>query len=410
VADYSDLDPTALRASLSDGTRLKKSITTDLYTSGTPTAANQVKPSIMYPSGTLKESVANAAGLKPSWLIAGAVAVNNDFITEWSITDNGTAAQRTITLPTTGTGYLDTTIDWGDGTVETGLADADLPFTHEYTAGSGTTTPTITVSIGESGAFPRWYFNNGGDKDKITEVTNWGTIGIASMNNALNGCSNLTGLASNAWDVADCSGAFNGTSSLTTIPVDLFALSASATNYSFVFYNSGITAIPAGLLANSPLATTVHNAFFGTPITAVPTDLFRYNTALTDISRAFQDCTSLTIVNSGVFQYNTAVTTYLACFDGCTALVDFKTTIPAGSLAIVAFGALGFFWDNSTVNSTDYNALLADLYAQSSTGGGPGITSGIIFDAGSSVATGQGVTDRNSIASNDSWTFQDSTP
>lgn len=72
MADYSDLDPTALRASLSDGTRLKKSITTDLYTGGTPSAANQVKPSIMYADGTLKESITYADGtLKPSWLIAG---------------------------------------------------------------------------------------------------------------------------------------------------------------------------------------------------------------------------------------------------------------------------------------------------------------------------------------------------
>lgn len=72
MADYSDLDPTTLRRSLSDGTRLKKSITTALYTGGTPSAANQVKPSIMYPDGTLKESVTYADGtLKPSWLIAG---------------------------------------------------------------------------------------------------------------------------------------------------------------------------------------------------------------------------------------------------------------------------------------------------------------------------------------------------
>ena len=71
MADYSDLDPTALRRSVSDGTRLKKSITTDLYTGGTPTAANQVKRSIMYADGTLKESIANASGLKPSWLVAG---------------------------------------------------------------------------------------------------------------------------------------------------------------------------------------------------------------------------------------------------------------------------------------------------------------------------------------------------
>ena len=71
MADYTDLIPANLRASVSDGTNLKPSITTTAYGGGTPSAANEVKRSIMYADGTLKESIADADGLKASWLLPG---------------------------------------------------------------------------------------------------------------------------------------------------------------------------------------------------------------------------------------------------------------------------------------------------------------------------------------------------
>lgn len=70
MTDYSDLVPADLKESLSDGVNLKPSITTDQYTGGTPTNANQVKKSICYTDGTLKESICTANGLKASVLKA----------------------------------------------------------------------------------------------------------------------------------------------------------------------------------------------------------------------------------------------------------------------------------------------------------------------------------------------------
>ncbi len=49
---------------------------------------------------------------------------------------------------------------------------------------------TYTVSI--SGAFPHIYFNNGGDRQKILTIEQWGDIAWTSMNDAFEGCSNLT--------------------------------------------------------------------------------------------------------------------------------------------------------------------------------------------------------------------------
>jgi len=103
-----------------------------------------------------------------------------------------TTASESITIPTTGSGYS-YDVDWGDGTITTGeTGDA----THTYaTAGS------YTVSI--SGDFPRIYFNNGGDKNKIKSIDQWGDIAWTNMRQAFYGCQSLT---YNATDAPDLSG------------------------------------------------------------------------------------------------------------------------------------------------------------------------------------------------------------
>ncbi|MEP5239429.1 MAG: BspA family leucine-rich repeat surface protein, partial [Flavobacteriaceae bacterium] len=110
------------------------------------------------------------------------------FITTWVVGDNTYGdGDLTVTIPTTGRGY-NYTVDWGDGTIEnnqTGNAE------HTYTnAGE----KTIKIY----GDFPRIYFDNAGDKDKITAVTHWGDIQWQSMVNAFWGCSKLDVTASDA--------------------------------------------------------------------------------------------------------------------------------------------------------------------------------------------------------------------
>jgi hypothetical protein len=75
------------------------------------------------------------------------------------------------------------TVDWGDGTVNTSN-------THTYTV-SGIKTVTISGTIGDL------RFNNGGDKLKILDVSNWGTFDV-SGSNVFYGCANLTISASDA--------------------------------------------------------------------------------------------------------------------------------------------------------------------------------------------------------------------
>ena len=106
--------------------------------------------------------------------------INNSrvFITTWWTS----GANETITIPTTGDGYS-YTVDWGDSSNDTTTYTGNAM--HIYSVAG-----THTVVI--SGTFPRIYFNNAGDKDKIIAVNQWG-MGRqwASMENAFYGAGNL---------------------------------------------------------------------------------------------------------------------------------------------------------------------------------------------------------------------------
>jgi len=119
------------------------------------------------------------------------------FITTWKTDKPGVSSPTSITIPTAGGGY-NYDVDWdNDGTYDqfgiTGSA------THDYLVAG-----TYTIRI--QGAFPGINFNNGGDKQKILAIEQWGGISWANMANAFWGAKNLT---SNASDSPDLSGVTN---------------------------------------------------------------------------------------------------------------------------------------------------------------------------------------------------------
>ncbi|MEP5376750.1 MAG: BspA family leucine-rich repeat surface protein, partial [Hyphomicrobiales bacterium] len=145
------------------------------------------------------------------WTITGTVETEcgNPFTTTWEVgnADYGDG-DLTVTIPTTGSGY-DFTVDWGDNSTPTTHVGSGANLaSHEYPSAD-----TYTVKI--YGDFPRIYFNNGGDKDKITAVTQWGDIEWSSMGRAFYGCTHLDVTATDAPDlqnVTDMHAMFNGTS------------------------------------------------------------------------------------------------------------------------------------------------------------------------------------------------------
>ncbi len=104
------------------------------------------------------------------------------FITTWKTDNSGISASNQIIIPTfTGEAY-NYSVDWGDGTSDSNVT-GDI--THTYGSPG-----TYTVSI--YGTFPRIYFNEGGDANKLINIKQWGNIAWTSMESAFAGCSNLS--------------------------------------------------------------------------------------------------------------------------------------------------------------------------------------------------------------------------
>ena len=99
------------------------------------------------------------------------------FNTTWKTT----AINETITIPTNGSGY-NYNIDWGDGNSESGVTGDK---THLYAVAG-------EYEVRISGEFPRIFFDNSGDKDKIISIDQWGSIVWQSMERSFYGCTNLT--------------------------------------------------------------------------------------------------------------------------------------------------------------------------------------------------------------------------
>ena len=91
----------------------------------------------------------------------------------------GSSSNNQFTIPTTGAGY-NYTVTTSEQTLTNQTGNCTLTWA---------TPGTYSVEI--TGDFPRIYFFNIGDKDKIIEVQRWGNIVWSSFQNAFYGCSNI---------------------------------------------------------------------------------------------------------------------------------------------------------------------------------------------------------------------------
>ncbi len=104
-------------------------------------------------------------------------------------TDNaGTSNDNQFTIPTTGVGY-----NYSVVTSEQSLSGQTGNCTLTWTNPG-----TYQVKIYATTGFPRIYFNNVGDKEKLLSIDNWGSIKWSSFTNAFRGCVNLSQCVGNA--------------------------------------------------------------------------------------------------------------------------------------------------------------------------------------------------------------------
>jgi surface protein len=114
-------------------------------------------------------------------------------------TDNaGISASDSFIIPTSGAGY-NYNVDWGDGNFSSGVTGS---VQHTYSS-----IGTYTIKI--SGDFPAIYFNNGGDRQKLLEIQNWGNIAWniparsnGAFKNSFQGCINMELTATDSPDLS----------------------------------------------------------------------------------------------------------------------------------------------------------------------------------------------------------------
>ncbi|WP_194534200.1 BspA family leucine-rich repeat surface protein [Zobellia nedashkovskayae] len=115
------------------------------------------------------------------------------FITTWKTDNDGTSEDNQITIPTSSEETYNYDIDWGDGTIDTGVTGK---ITHTYAIAG-----TYEISI--SGDFPRIHFTYLEDLEKILFINQWGDIQWSSMAAAFDRCINLQILAADAPDLSN---------------------------------------------------------------------------------------------------------------------------------------------------------------------------------------------------------------
>ena len=127
----------------------------------------------------------------------GTTKAQAPFITVWDTNNPGTSATNEITIPTNAGGY-NYDVQWASAADPTAILGSLTGQTGDVTI----TFPAPGIyEVSITGDFPAIFFNDGGDKEKILEVKQWGDIAWVSMWNAFNGAVNLQVTATDAPDL-----------------------------------------------------------------------------------------------------------------------------------------------------------------------------------------------------------------
>ena len=231
-----------------------------------------------------------------------------EFDSEMRFTITTTAINQPMVIPAAGVNNF--TIDWGDTTVET---ITTVSPSHTYAvAGS--------YQIKINGEMSLFAFNDTGSKDLVVSLENMGDTELASMENFMFGCSNLTSANLNNFAApSNVINAFRGCSSLVNLMTTTFdtsnislfstflALCSSLVTFDTRFWNtSNVTRIPNFVFLCSSLeyidvsnwdtsnVTTI--AFFARECAALQSlDVSRWDTSkVTDFRSVIDRSTLLT--------------------------------------------------------------------------------------------------------------------
>jgi surface protein len=123
--------------------------------------------------------------------------VCSSFVTQWSTIRSGASNSSQIRLPLESSGTYNFVVQWGDGANET------ITFP---TQGLHTYASAGRYNVSIVGTLVGWRFNNGGDRLKLLDVMQWGTMRLGNNGGYFYGCENVV---ISAIDAPDPSGTTN---------------------------------------------------------------------------------------------------------------------------------------------------------------------------------------------------------
>ncbi|MCO6449719.1 MAG: DUF285 domain-containing protein, partial [Caldilineales bacterium] len=291
-------------------------------------------------------------------------------------------------IPTTGGGYNYNVDCDNDGANEATAQTGDT--TCNYGA-AGTYTIRIKDNTGAGTGFPRIYFNNGGDAQKLLTIEQWGTGKWTSMANAFNGCTNLAGQASDAPDlsnVTDMTSMFSRASAFNQGIGNWNT--ANVTDMRYIF--SGASAFNQDIGNWNTANVTDMYAMFSYA-SAFNQDIGNWNTAnVTDMAGMFYKANAF---NQDIGNWNTAnVTDMNSMFSDASA---FNQNI--GNWNVAKVGSMNDMLNGARLSTENYDALLNGWNAQT-------LQSGVSFHGGASTYC-YGEAARANMINSDGWTITD---
>uniref|UniRef100_UPI0006E22D08 BspA family leucine-rich repeat surface protein n=1 Tax=Lacinutrix himadriensis TaxID=641549 RepID=UPI0006E22D08 len=313
------------------------------------------------------------------------------FISTWETT----TANETITIPTTGEGY-NYDIDWDNDGVFDDLGVTDNA-THTYT-----TAGTHTVSIRED--FPRIYFNNTGDKDKISTIEQWGAIAWQSMEASFYGCSNLVINANDTPNlslVTSLNSAFRNASAMNQ---NLSEWNVSnITNMSFMF--SGATVFNQNIGSWNVSSVTDMSSMF-LDASAFNGNISNWNVRqVTSMATMFKDAASF---NQDIGNWNISKVAIMErMFENATAFDQDLGNWDISSIgtSFIPYYSLANMFNGVTLSLSNYDSLLMGWNTLS--GLETNIPSDLLFSGGNSKYC-SGEAARTNLISTYRWGFTDS--
>ena len=191
------------------------------------------------------------------------------------------SASNTFVLPITINAAETALCDWGDGFI-TSLVNGNN--THVYAA-SGVYTIKIYSKI-----FWGVYFNNGGDKEKITQILSWGDGLFRNAVTAFQGCTNLTFIAQNIKLLATSAQSMHQSNTGLLAAPNYSMTRVTNTSYMYASCSSIQTAAAINM-SRVTNAANMHQV--NSALTSIP---FYDLSSATNVSFMFQVCTSVTTI------------------------------------------------------------------------------------------------------------------